>query len=235
MWRLARAFVTVLCVSAMASSTPMLAEVGQGCRYWVQVSREGFGGEQAAQVCDVGNVVDWLGVVPEAKVSTQAPQVTLNDSFTVTIYLARRTFPYEMLPVPPSGSAMLVTERVYPVADSGPVAFVPTRSIFHEPGGYPRWVVLAGWRSLDASKRVPTVLTKLGMLQPTATRTTPTSTPTTVTSATGSSRHGPDLVTLLFLVAILVSVGIAIRRRAGRTHPQIVDGLDGHSESSHHG
>jgi hypothetical protein len=231
MWRLAKAFVTITFSFAVAFSTAVPAEGGQACRYWVQVSREGFGGEQAAQLCDVGNVVDWLGVVPGAKVSTQAPQVTLNDSFTVTIYLARKAFPYEMLPVPPSGSAVLVTERVYPVADAGPLALVPSRSIFHGPGRYPRWVVLAGWRSLDASKRVPTVLTKLGMLQPTAVPTTPTFTPTTAASATNSSRPGPDLVTLLFLIAILVSVGVAVRRSARRSAMD----LDSHSEPSHHG
>jgi hypothetical protein len=233
MWRFAKAFVTVISIFAMASSTVLPAEAGQPCRYWIVVSRQGFPGEGSARVCDVAEVVDWLRVVPEAGASAQVPQGALYDSFTVTVFF-EPTFRWEPVPVPPPNTELLLTERVYPVAESGPVAFVPSRSIFHGTGRYPRWVVRAGWRSLDASKRVPPVLTKLGMLQPVAGPTTPTLAPTTATPTTGSSRPGPDLVTLLFLVAILVFVGAAVRRNIGRTRP-IRDGLGHHSNPSHHG
>ena len=236
MWQFGKACVVTLSFAMTFSTTAPRAEAGQGCWYWVQVSRERFPGEETLQVCDVGRVVDWLRATPEANVSTQTPEGALNDSFTVTVYLAKRAFPiHEMLPVPPSGSAVLVTERVYPVSESGPVAFVPSRSVFHGPGQYPRWVVRAGWRYLDPMDRVPTVLTRLGMLQPIAPGPTPTPTATAPAPTSSSSRPGPDLVTLLFLVAILVSVGVAVRRNIRRTRPQIDDGLGTHSEPSHHG
>jgi hypothetical protein len=243
MWQLVKAFVTATFTLAVAFSTTVAAEAGHGhqasgvvhgCRYWVQVSREGFPGEQASRMCHVGNVVDWLGAVPEAEVSAQAPQVALDDSFTVTVYLATKTFPDVPLPVPPSGSKTLLTERVYPVSEAGPVALVPSRSVFHGPGPYPRWVVRAGWRYLDPMDRVPAVLTRLGVLQPIASGLTPTPTATATAPTTGSSRPGPDLVTLLFVLAILVFVGTAVRRNIGRTRP-IPDGLGHHSEPSHHG
>jgi hypothetical protein len=242
MWRLARAFVTVLFTFATAFS-PAPAHAGQPCPYWIFVSREGSFGEETAWVCRIGGILAWLRVIPGANVSAQGPPGPLNDRFTITVGAAK---PNTEAPPPPGlqrERSTILKVSVYPVAESGPVAFVQSRSIFHGRGRYPRWVVQAGWRSLDASKRVPTVLTKLGMLQPTAAPTTPTFTPTTTptfpptsaTSATGSSRPGPDLVTLLFLVAFLVSVGVAIRRSVVRTRPQIGDGLDSHSEPSHHG
>jgi hypothetical protein len=234
MARRAKVFMTVMVILTIAFSTTVPSEARQGCRYWVLVSRQGFPGEQSAAVCDIGALVDWLRLVPEAEISAQAPQVALNDGFTVTIFLQSRGFPgfpIETLPNSPGGEVLL-TERVYPVAEGGPVAFVPSRSIFHGVGRYSRWTVRAGWRSLDASTQVPSPLAKLGLLQiavptPTFTRAAP--------SATSSSRPGPDLVTLLFIVAILVPVGVAVRRSMGRTRPQIGNGLDSHAEPPHHG
>jgi hypothetical protein len=235
MWRLAKAFVTISFSLAMAFSAGP-ADAGPGCRYWILVSRQGFPGEETARVCDVGEVVLWLRAIPEAEVSTQAPPGALNDSFTVTVYLAKGVFRYEPGLEPAAQRGRLLTEQVYPVAESGPVAFVPSRSIFRGQGPSPRWAVPAGWRSLDASERVPTVLTRLGMLQPTAGRsTTPTPTATDATSTTDSSRPGPDLVTLLFVLAILASIGLVVWRRSARTHEEARDGRGRHSETSHHG
>jgi hypothetical protein len=238
-WRLFRAFVIVVFACAITASTATPGDAGEGCRYWVMLAREGFPSENFARVCDIGEIVDWLRAIPGATVSAQAPPSALVESFTVTIGLIKDPA-VEALPPEPGMGKVLLTERVYPVAESGPVAFVPTRSIFHGPGQYPRWVVRPGWRSLNANKPVPTVLTRLGMLQPASSgRTTPAATtPTAIATvpATGSGRPGPDLVTILFLVAILVSVGALVRRNVARTHQSIDDGLAGNSESrSGHG
>jgi hypothetical protein len=232
MWPRGRAFVIATVSFAMALSTASPAEAGNRCPYWIIVVRQERPGEQEARVCYIGSVVDWMRATSEANISPQPPQVVLNSGFTITIYTARRARGFEGLPLEP-WRQVLLTEHVYPVAESGPVAFVASRSIFHGPGQYPRWVVRAGWRYLDPMDRVPTVLTKLGMLQPIAPGPTPTPTATAPAPTTGSSRPGPDLVTLLFLVAILVSVGVAVRRSIGRTRPQIPDGLGSHSEPSH--
>ena len=231
----------VVFVCAITASTATPGDGGEGCRYWVMLTltREGLPSEYFARVCNLGEIVNWLRAIPGATVSAQAPPGALNDSFTVTIGLITNPA-VEALPPAPGMGQVLLTERVYPVAESGPVAFVPTRSIVHGRGQYPRWVVRPGWRSLNANKPVPTVLARLGMLQPAPSGTT-TPAPTTPTAiatvpATGSSRPGPDLVTILFLVAILVSIGAMVRRNLARTHQGIDDGIAGHSESrSGHG
>jgi len=228
--RLAFAGVTLGVVIAANIAVPAVAR--NACPFWISVSREGFSGEENARICGVGKVVSWLRALPNAEVLRETPHGALNDGFTVTIVTGYG--PNEVLPIPPRWGSVLLDERVYPVADIGPVAFVPSRSVFRDPRG-PLWVVPSGWRALVPTEPVPTVLTRLGMLQPTAGPTTPTFTPTTPASATSSSRPGPDLVTLLFLVAIMVSVGVAVRRSIGRTRPQIADGLDSHSEASHRG
>jgi len=233
MWRLAKA-MTITFIFAVAFVTASAAEAGRGCRYSIFVSREEIPGARSARLCDVGGVVDWLRAVPEAEVLLQAPHGALKDGFTVSVFLTRG-FLYEPNPLPiPPRRGQLLTERVYPVAESGPVAFVPSRTVFHGPGGYPRWVVRAGWRSIDANKPVPRVLTKLGMLQPEVGSTIPTLAPRSATPPTNSSRPGPDVVTLSFLLAILVSVAVVVRRNRGGTS-EASDALSGHSEAPHHG
>jgi hypothetical protein len=234
MWRHAKAFVIITFTLAF-STLGARAEAGHGCRYSIFVSRENIPGDQGARLCDVAEVVDWLRAVPGAEVSAQAPPGALNDGFTITVFLTRG-FLYEPGPLPiPPPHGQLLTERVYPVAESGPVALVPSRSIFHGPGQYPRWVVEPGWRSIDASQPVPRVLARLGMSQPRAVPTTPTLTPTTAASPVGSSRLGPDLVTLVFLLAILVSIGAVVRRNSARANQQVRDGQGDQSEVPHRG
>jgi hypothetical protein len=179
----------------------------------------------------MGTILRWMRVVPAAAVSHRAPQAPLNDGFTVTIGVIKAG---QELLAPEDRSAVL-TVRVYPIAASGPAAFVPARTLFHGPKPFPPgFVVPAGWRSLDASDQVPTVLTALGMLQPTprpSTPTTPTPNPPAAAPPTGSSRPGPDAVTLLFLLALLVAGGAVARRSIGRTRPETKDGLSGHPEA----
>jgi hypothetical protein len=173
----------------------------------------------------MGTILGWMRVVPGAAVSHRVPPVPLNGGFTVTIGVIKAG----------QESSVVLTVRVYPVAASGPVAFVRARTLFHGPKPFPPgFVVSAGWRSLDAIDHVPTVLTALGMLQPTprpSTPTTPTPTPPAAAPPTGSSRPGPDAVTLLFLVALLVAGGAVARRSIGRTRPETQDGSSGHSEA----
>jgi hypothetical protein len=236
MWRFARAFVTIIFASATAFSTAQPAEANRACPYWVSVSRENFPGEQTARLCDLNRLAEWLKAVPDASLLTQTPQGTLNDGFTVTVVTVPGWKHIEALPPGPGIGRVLLTERVYPVAESGPVAFVPSRSVMlRHPGPFPTWVVDAGWRALDATKRVPPVLAELGMLQPMASPTTPTLAPTTAAPTTGSSRPGPDLVTLLFLLAVLVSVGAAIRRSMRRISPNVPEGAGDRPGVSPHG
>jgi len=224
----ATATVTVIFTVTMTFSAAP-AEAGRPCPYWVLVSREGFPQENIARVCDedqMGTILRWMRVA-DAAVSRRAPQAPLNDGFTVTIGVMKAG---QELLAPVDRSAVL-TVRVYPVAASGPAAFVPARTLFHGPKPFPPgFVVSAGWRSLDASDQVPTVLTALGMLQPTPRPTTPTPTPP-VTVPTTSSRPGPDIVTLLFLLALLVVGGAVARRSIGRPRPETQDGLSGHAEA----
>ena len=230
MWRYTKASVIVIFTGAMTFSAAP-AEAGRPCPYWVLVSRDGFPQENIARVCEeelMGTILGWMRVVPCAAVSHRVPPVPLNDGFTVTIGVIKAG----------QESSVVLTVRVYPVAASGPAAFVAARTLFHGPKPFPPgFVVSAGWRSLDAIDQVPTVLTALGMLQPTprpSTPTTPTPTPPAAAPTTGSSRPGPDAVTLLFLLALLVAGGAVARRSIGRTPPKTRDGLVGHSEVPHH-
>ena len=157
-----------------------------------------------------------------------APETALNDGFTVTIGSMRGQT--EALPPLPGIGRVLLTERVYPLAASGPVAFIPSTSIIRT-GPHHRVVVPEGWRSLDAIAPVPSVLAGLGMLQPAPGRSTPTVPPTATEPATGSSRPGPDLVTVLFLLAILAFIGVVVRRNIGRTRQDVGDDLAHNPES----
>ena len=74
--------------------------------------------------------------MPSWKMSSQPPQGELHESYTVTIFLQH--------PLHSEGFRPILTETVYPLADGGPVALVRSRTIFHEFGPYPRWVVPAG-------------------------------------------------------------------------------------------
>jgi hypothetical protein len=230
MWRYPKAFVIVIFTVTMTFSAAP-AEAGRSCPYWILVSRDGFPQENIARVCEeelMGTILGWMRVVPGAAVSHRVPPVPLNDGFTVTIGVRKAG---QEIPPPMEGSVVL-TVRVYPVAASGPVAFVRARTLFHGPKPFPPgFVVSAGWRSLDAIDQVPTVLTALGMLQPTPRPTTPTPTPPAAAPPTGSSRPGPDAVTLLFLLALLVAGGAVARRSIGRTRPETQDGSSGHSEA----
>src|SRR5512132_80617 len=224
MWRYPKVFVIVIFTGTMTFSAAP-AEAGRQCPYWVLVSRDGFPQENVARVCGeelMGTILGRMRVVPGAAVSHRVPPVPLNDGFTVTIGVIKAG----------QESSVVLTVRVYPVAASGPVAFVRARTLFHGPKPFPPgFVVSAGWRSLDAIDQVPTVLTALGMLQPTPRPSTPTPTPPAAAPPTGSSRPGPDAVTLLFLLALLVAGGAVARRSIGRTRPETQDGLSGHSEA----
>lgn len=232
MWRYPKAFVIVIFTVTMTFSAAP-AEAGRTCPYWLLVSRDGVPQENVARVCDedqMGTILEWMRVVPGAAVSHRVPQVPLNDGFTVTIGVIEAG-QEDLAPV---DRLVVLTVRVYPVAPSGPVAFVRARTLFHGPKPFPPgFVVSAGWRSLDASDQVPTVLTALGMLQATPSPTTPitpTPTPPAAAPTTGSSRPGPDAVTLLFLLALIVAGGAVARRSTARTPPETQDGLSGHSE-----
>jgi len=216
-----------------AFSAPSPANATRTCPYWVSVSRENVPGEQTARICDLNRVAAWLGAVPDATL-IPAPQDALNDGFTVTVVMLPRRQHTRIEPPPPGIGKVILTERVYPVAGSGPVAFVSSRSVLlHHPGPFPKWVVYPGWRGLDATEPVPPLLSRLGMLRPTVRAATPTvraATPTVSPAPTPPAQtgpRGPDLVTLLFLVAILASVGVFVRRSVGRTHPRAEgDGSD---------
>ena len=203
-----------------AFSAPSPANATRTCPYWVSVSRENVPGERTARICDLNRIAEWLGAVPDVTL-TQAPQGALNDGFTVTLVtVAGQQYTGIELPAPGIGKVLL-TEKVYPIAGSGPVAFVSSRSVlFHRPGPFPKWVVYPGWRGLDATEPVPPVLARLGMLRPTFVAATPTVGAAPTPSARPGPR-GPDLVTLLFLVAILASIGAFARRSIGRTHTDV--------------
>jgi hypothetical protein len=231
MGRLSSVLVIVTLSSVVAASTASRAQAN-ACPYRISVSREGLPGEQTARVCDVDRIADWLGAVPDATASTQAPKGALHASFTVTVVAASGSSRNGASPNPPQGRVLL-KERVYPRAESGPVAFVPSRSVFqHHPGPFPKWVVSVGWRALDASKGVPPVLARLGMPQPTSDGTTPTLIPTPTAPTSAANPPRPDLVTLFFVAAVLVLVGAVVRRTKARTHPHP---QGDHSEFSNHG
>jgi hypothetical protein len=221
-----------LVLSLAFASAPPPAHAGDECPYWISVTRQENGAGGSARLCDVGRVVAWLGMTPEDNVTADPPAGSLNSSFTVTIYLTPRGFPY---PVPQGpGVKVLVTEHVYPVAASGPVALVRSRSIFHGFGSYPRWVVRPGWRTLDATQRVPATLTKLGMLQPLGGIGPATPEPSPA-SASEPRKPGADWVTILLVVAALAVVGTVVRRGFLQRRGLPQDQVEKRSETSHLG
>src|SRR6266550_831099 len=130
----------LLLATAIAGTTISNAEAGSTCsaRYLVGVLRNG-GRELTAHVCDVGQLVLWLHVTPQAVVTQQGPAGDLSDAFTVTI-------------TDEFGVERPIVAEVYPSAANGPVAHVLSKTVFRSrrpPVG--RWVVPAGWRTLDAS------------------------------------------------------------------------------------
>ena len=204
----------------IASAAPLPASATRACPYWVSVSRENFPGEQTARICDLNRIADWLGAVPDATLSAEPPQDDLKDGFTVTLVTVAGRQDLETEPPAPGIGKVLLTERVYPVAASGPVAFVASRSVLlHHPGPFPKWVVRPGWRALDATEPVPPILRRLGMLRPTFTPVPPVS--ATPSASPGSGSRGPDLVSLLFIVAIVAGIGVFARRSQVRTHPRV--------------
>ena len=230
MRRLDRACAGVTLALVIALSTPTQAGAGDGCPYEILVARQ-EGRVLSAWVCDVGEVVNWLRVTPGAEVSSQAQGGDLRDSFTVTILVQYR-------PLQPDVLRPLLTERVYPLAEGGPVAFVPSRTIFHEVTAYPRWIVPAGWRTLDASEPVPPVLKRLGMSQP---QLAPSSnggnsrtSPPSLSSVTGSepSRPTPDLITLAFVLIAIATAASLVRRGVARSRK---DAQEGDATKSHVG
>jgi hypothetical protein len=227
MWRHSRTIIIMFVSFAIPTWTAGAAQAGDGCRYWVKLSREALPGENVARTCDVLDILSWLA----GRKDVSAPETALNDGFTVTIGSMRG--PTEALPPLPGIGHVLLTERVYPLAASGPVAFILSTSIIRT-GPHHRVVVPEGWRSLDAIAPVPSVLAGLGMLQPAPSRSTPNVTPTPTEPATGSGRPGPDLVTVLFLLAILTSIGVVVRRSIGRTRQDVGDDL-AHNPESHPG
>ena len=223
MRRLCAAFASITLASIIALSTLNHANAGGGCPLIeIMVSREGSIG--GGFVCHVGGVVGWLQVYSGAEVSSQPPQGDLHESYTVTIFLQHPLHSERFRPI--------LTETVYPLADGGPVALVRSRTIFHEFGPYPRWVVPAGWRTLDPTEPMPPVLDVLGMPQPElkpspssggrgqATESTraPATLSTVATGpATEPTRPTPDLITLAFLLIALATAASLARRSASRS------------------
>src|SRR5262249_17187813 len=170
----------VSCVLAVASSfialaAPSHARGNPPCPYRVIVSREDLSGEQSARVCDLNRIAEWLAAVPDATVSTQPPHGSFRNGYTGTIAAA----PKHGQESHSGRRRVLLIERVHPVAEAGPVAFVPSRTVLlRHPGPFPKWIVNPGWRALDASMRLPPVLRRLGMLRPTASVATPSAIPT---------------------------------------------------------
>src|SRR5438552_19214749 len=121
-----------LLATAIAGAVTPNAEAGSTCsaRYRVGVLRNG-GRELDAYVCDVGQLVLWLHVTPQAAVTQQGPAGDLSDAFTVTI-------------TDESGLERPVEAEVYPSAANGPVAHVLFRTVFTTSSSNRRWVVPAG-------------------------------------------------------------------------------------------
>jgi hypothetical protein len=188
------------------------------------VSREGSAIDSFGLICHVGAIVGWLGVTPGVAVPSQPPQGDLYESYTVTIFLQH--------PLHTLGFRPILTETVYPLAERGPVALVRSRTIYHEFGPYPRWVVSAGWRTLDPTERVPAVLDVLGMPQPqfqpspstggTGQATGSTGSPASLSTvaagpATEPTKPKPDLITLAFLFIVLGTAVLLVRRDVPRS------------------
>src|SRR5512132_1680592 len=227
MRRLCAAFASITLASIIALSPLNHAKAGGGCPLIeILVSREGSGGGRASLVCRerVGGVVAWLGVTPGVALSSQPPQGDLHESFTITIFLQH--------PLHSEGFRPILTETVYPLADGGPVALVRSKTIYHEFGSYPRWVVSAGWRTLDQTEPMPPVLEVLGMPQPelqpspstggTGQATESTGSPASLSTvaagpATEPTKPKPDLITLALLLIVLATAALLVRRGVARS------------------
>jgi hypothetical protein len=224
MRRLGGALASITLASIIALSTLNHTSAAGGCPLFeILVSREGSGGGRAGLVCRVGGVVGWLGVTPGVAVSSQPPPGELHEGFTVTIFLQH--------PLHSEGFRPILTETVYPLAERGPVALVRSRTIFHEFGPYPRWVVSAGWRTLDQTEPMPPLLESLGIPQPeiqpspstggtgqaTESARSPASLSTVAAGpATEPTKPKPDLITLAFLLIVLATAALLVRRRVAR-------------------
>jgi hypothetical protein len=228
MRRLAGALASITLASTIALAAVSHAappDTGRRCPlYKILVSREGSGGgDSFGLICHVGGVVGWLGVYSGAKVSSQPPQAALHESFMVTILLQH--------PLHTLGFRPILTETVYPLADGGPVGLVRSRTIFHEFGPYPRWVIPPGWRTLGP-ERIPTVLEVLGMPQPKfqpspsaggtgqATESTRSSASLSTVAAGPAmepTKPKPDLITLAFLLIVLATAALLVRRGVARS------------------
>jgi hypothetical protein len=191
----------VLLATAIAASTAAKAEAGSTCsalyRYRIGVLRNG-GRELTAYVCDVGQLVRWLHVTPRAVVTKQGPAGDLSDTFTVTI-------------TDESGLRRPIVAEVYPSAANGPVVHVLYKTVFRTRSPNRTWVVTAGWRTLDASEQIPVLLGKLGMFQ-SAERSPSRSLP--ALAPTNPSGR-PDLVTLVFLLAVITAALFLVRQSIG--------------------
>ena len=184
-------------VTAIAASVAANAEAGGNCsaRYRVGVLRNG-GSELDAYVCDVGQLVRWLHVTPQAVVTPQRPAGDLSDAFTVSI-------------TDESGLGQPIVAEAYPSAANGPVVHVLFKTVFRARSPHRTWVVPAGWRTLDASEQIPALLRKLGMFQ-SAERPSPRA-----VAPTSSPSGKPDLVTLVFLLAALIAGLVFVRQSIG--------------------
>jgi hypothetical protein len=225
MRRLSGALASITLATIIALSTLNHANAGAGCPLFkISLSREGSGGGTPGFVCRVGGVVGWLQVYSGADVSSQPPQGELHESFTVTISLQHPLHSAQFQPI--------LTETVYPLAERGPVALIRSRTIFHEFGHYPRWVVPAGWRTLNPTERMPLVLEQLGMPQPafqpppstggTGQATESTGSPASLSTvaagpATEPTKPKPDMITLAFLLIVLATAALVVRRGVARS------------------
>jgi len=191
----------VLLATAIAASTTANAETGSACfaRYRVGVLRENGGSELDAYACDVGQLVRWLHVTPQAVVTPQRPAEDLSDAFTVTITDESR------LERP-------IVAEVYPSAANGPLVHVLYWTVFRTRSPSRRWAVPAGWRTLDATERIPALLRKLGMFQ-SAQRSPSPSLPAVTPTPNPSGK--PDLVTLVFLLAVISAALVLVRQSIG--------------------
>jgi hypothetical protein len=193
--------LAIACLFASAAAaTPMSrAEAGRNCPYTVWVYRAGH--SAIATTCDPRDLVRWLRVSPDAAVSRHRPTGELWDQFQIKITSPRG--------IPPDGS--LVLEEVYPFAEHGPVAYVSAPSIFKTDHPSRRWVVPAGWRTLDPDMQVPAVLREVGIPQPIAK--VPPSVPSASGGPASQTEPAPDLVTLAFLITVLIAGIVFARRR----------------------
>src|SRR5207249_2248254 len=108
-----------LLATEIAASVAAHAEAGGTCfaRYRIGVLRENGGYELDAYVCEVGQLVRWLHVTPQAVLTQQRPAGDLSDAFTATI-------------TDESGLRRPIVAEVYPSAANGPVAHLLFRTVF---------------------------------------------------------------------------------------------------------